>query len=178
MTREDFIENIQSWEDLISFCSDYGCDYCEDVYDDDQMDDYINETLVDMARNSDGWRDLRNMLNDIPTGYDYYIRDEYDEFREADDDEFEDYKSSVLEWGDDGDVWDEDEEEDYYDDEDEEPAPTLRSTGESNNEEEDVVEEGCSLKELFESGVDSLRALSEKEELDEINHEDVLTMAS
>ena len=64
------------------------------------MDDYINETLVDMARNSDGWRDLRNMLNDIPTGYDYYIRDEYDEFREADDDEFEDYKSSVIAWGD------------------------------------------------------------------------------
>lgn len=178
MTREDFIENIQSWEDLISFCSDYGCDYCKDVYDDDQRDDYINEDLVDMARNSDDWRDLRNMLNDIPTGYDYYIKDDYDEFREADNDDFEDYKSSVLEWGDDGDVWDEDEEEDYYDDEDEEPAPTLRSTGESNNEEEDVVEEGCSLKELFESGVDSLRALSEKEELDEINHEDVLTMAS
>lgn len=177
MTREDFIENIQSWEDLINFCSDYGCDYCEDVYDDDQMDDYINETLVDMARNSDGWRDLRNMLNDIPTGYDYYIRDEYDEFREADDDEFEDYKSSVIEWGDNGDVWDEDEEEDYYDDEDEEPAPSM-STSESNNEEEDVVEEGCSLQELFESGVDSLRALSEKEEPDEINHEDVLTMAS
>lgn len=122
MTRQEFIDDVTSWDELIDFCNDNGCGYCDDVYSEYSRDEYIDDDLVDMARNADGWSDLLDSLNNIPTGYDFYRRDDYGEWRGLGDYEFSDYKSDVLEWGDDAEIWDEDEEEDgeepwYVDDE-------------------------------------------------------------
>ena len=116
MTRTEFQEDVTSWWDLVDFCRENDCYYCDDIYDDDSKDDYINSMLSDMARNADCWRDLLDTLEAVPTGYDFYRKNEYDEFYEADDDDFDSYKQDVLEWGDDNDVWDPDE-EDAEDDE-------------------------------------------------------------
>ena len=117
MTRGDFIANVDYFGELIAFCCDYGCTYCDDVFSDDSRDDYINEILVDMAADVSGWRNLRDILSDIPTGYDWYRRDDWGEWDTLDDDDFESYKNDVLEWADSAAVWedDEDEEEALFD---------------------------------------------------------------
>lgn len=157
MTREEFIENVQSWNDLVQFCYDENCYCCEDVYDEDAKDDYFNEILVDMARGADDWRDLYSQLEDIPTGYGYYINGD-DGWRGADDDDFEDYKSDVLSWGDDREVWEEDDEEDDWD---EDVLEEGYEADEASDEDEDdeTLEEGCSLGELFTSSATKLQTI-------------------
>lgn len=157
MTREEFIENVQSWNDLLQFCYDENCDYCEDVYDEDAKDDYFNNDIVDMARNAEDWRDLYRQLEDIPTGYDYYICGDYG-WHGADDGDFDEYKSDVLSWGDDREVWDEDDEEDEWD---EDVLEEDYETDESSEDDEDseTLEEGCSLGELFTSSVTKLQTI-------------------
>ena len=71
MTRQYFIDNINYWSELLEFCSDEDCDVCEDIYSEDARDDCIDEELVDMARNNN-WREMYNILDSIPGGYDYY----------------------------------------------------------------------------------------------------------
>lgn len=112
MTRQEFIDDVTSWSELIEFCGDNGCYCCEDVYDEYDRDSYINENLVDMARNADNWESLKETLEDITTGYDYYRRDDGGEWYGLDDSDFDDYKDDVLEWADDHDVFEDEEEED------------------------------------------------------------------
>lgn len=127
MTRQQFIDEVNDWWELIDFCNDEGCSYCDDVYSEESRDDYINEELVDMARDADSWSSLLDTLNDITTGYDYYRRTDYGDWEGLGDYEFSDYKDDVLEWGDNNDIWEEDEEEplpeDDADDVEFEPEP-------------------------------------------------------
>lgn len=155
MTRDEFINEVNCWSELLDWCYDYDCSYCEDVYTEDSKDGYFDDDLVDMARNAGSWRDMLDELNDIPTGYDYYIRNDYGEWRGADDDDFDSYKDDILEWGDDNDVWDEDEEEDeeYACDE-----------SESDDDDGFEIEEGCSLNELFTSCTSNLQRIEQQEE--------------
>ncbi len=120
MTRQEFIEDVNSWVDLLDFCSDQGCDCCENVYSEYDRDSYIDDNLVVMARNADSWESLKDTLSDISTGYDYYYHDDNGDWVGLDDDgdDFEDYKDDVLEWADNHDVFEdeeEDEEEDFND---------------------------------------------------------------
>lgn len=146
MTRDEFIEGVRCWHELIDFCYDYGCSYCENVYDDEQKDDYFNDDLVEMARNADSWQDMLEELNDIPDGHDYYIRDDYGDWRGAGTDDFDEYKDDVLRWADDREVWDEDDEEEY-------------DADESSEEDDETLEEGCSLGELFTSSATKLQTI-------------------
>ena len=120
MTRQQFIDEVNEWQELINFCNDEGCSCCNDVYSEEDRDDYINERLVDMARNADSWSELLDTLSDITTGYDYYRRDDYGEWCGLDDYEFDDYKDDVLEWADDQDIWEDDEEEPLPEDDEDE----------------------------------------------------------
>lgn len=156
MTREEFIENVTCWSDLISFCDNEGCSYCEDIYDEYAKDEYFDDCIVDMARNADGWADLYRELDEIPTGYDYYISDDYG-WHGADDDDFDEYKSDVLSWGDDREVWDEEEEDEFdelLDEEDE-----IDEAHEEDEDDEVELEEGCSLGELFTSSATKLQTI-------------------
>lgn len=140
MTRHEFIDEVTTWSDLISFCYDEDIDFCEDVYSEDAKNEYFDEELVNMARDASSWQELCDRLEEIPTGYDYYIRDDYGDFEGADDDDFDSRYEDVLEYMDENECWDDDGEdeeepvrEEYVDPEDEEPV-----------EEEDV-----SIAELF-----------------------------
>lgn len=163
MTRTQFIEEVNCWSELIGFCYDYECSYCDDVYDEDRKDDYFDSELVEYARNADSWQDMLNYLQDIPTGGDYYIKDDYDDWREADDDDFCNYKDDILEWGDNGDVWDEEEEdeddEEYYD-----PDGELVDESYYEDDEEEELEEGCTLGELFSASASKLQVIEQIEE--------------
>ena len=43
MTRNEFIDNITEWYELKDFCSDFDCDVCEDIYDDDSLEEEPDE---------------------------------------------------------------------------------------------------------------------------------------
>ncbi len=124
MTRQEFIDDITTWSELIDFCHDENIDYCDNVYSDERYNDHINDELEDTARN-EGWQDVRDWLTSLPSGYDYYIEDGYGEWEVADDDAFDDIRGEVIEYMDNNDYWDEDEEEEieeYIDPDDEAPV--------------------------------------------------------
>lgn len=109
MTRQQFLEEIDGWGELINFCYEEDCDLCDDVYDEDGKDSFYNDLLVDMASDADNWQDLSSRLNYIPEGDGYYILDNFgDDMRTADYDDFQEIKNQVLEWGDDREIWEED----------------------------------------------------------------------
>ena len=119
MTRRDFLSDLDTWWELLGFCSDESCPVCYNVYCDDDRDEFLNSELTDMARDNN-WYELRDILNDLPTGYEYYRRDDYGDWYGLDSGDFEDYKSDVLAWGDDHDIWDPDESETEEESSDEE----------------------------------------------------------
>lgn len=136
MTRNDFLNGITEWYELLEFCNDNGCSICDDIISDDDRDDEIDSDIEDAIRN-DRWYDIKGYLEEIPTGYSYYRRNSMFDYDGMDDSDFDEYKDDVLGWADrEGDIWDEDpeenteEDEDYDvfaeqadDDEDTEPAP-------------------------------------------------------
>lgn len=116
MTRQEFLDEITTWYDLIEWCNNHMCSYCDDIYSDEARDEYIDEALVDMARNNN-WYELRDILSNLATGHDYWCRDEYGDWHGVDD-EFDEYFNDVLEWADENGEFDEEEEEPLFVDED------------------------------------------------------------
>ena len=145
MTRNEFIDNITEWYELKDFCNDFDCDVCEDIYDDDDYDDYVEEDVRD-AVGECSWREIRDLLCDLPSGYDYYRRNGNLDYDGMDNDDFEDYKEQALEWGDDYGVWEDEEEEDeeYADADD-----FLDSLEEEPDEDETIEEEDFSIDDLI-----------------------------
>lgn len=154
MTRQEFIDDIEDFDDLIEVCSDYGCSVCDDVYDSDQCDDWIDEHTEEWVEN-ENWRDLRDMLTSIPTGYDYYRVDGYDNIYGLGDEDFENYKAEVLEWVDGNALWDDDGEEEEPFDDNEEPAPNIQPQ----SVDESAPEEDFSISELMEVCQSQLQSL-------------------
>ena len=153
MTRAEFYENVTTWWDLKDFCFDENCGICNDIYDEEGRDDYINECLMGWARN-DSWTELLSRLEDIPTGYDYYRYDDYGDWVGLDDGDFNEIRDEVAEWMDNNGYWDDDEEE--ADDEDEKPL-------DDEEEEPPVEDEDCSLGELFAASATRVQSIAEEE---------------
>lgn len=108
MTRDEFLENITTWWELMDFCSENDCEICEDIIDDDERDNEIDEDVADAIR-YDHWYDIRGYLNDIPNGYSYYRRNGRFDYDGLCDEDFDRYKEDVLNWADhEDDVWDDD----------------------------------------------------------------------
>lgn len=144
MTRSYFVDYVTDWDELLELCRDYDCDICDDIIDDDQLDDYVDADIENTRR---GWRDIRDYLNDIPTGYDHYRCDgEFDYVALDNDGDFEDYKSRIFDWMDENDLW-EPEEDEEYDEEDEESYDDVVSPSEP--EEPAVEEEDFSVNDLM-----------------------------
>lgn len=147
MTRSYFLDYVTDWYELIELCREYDCDICEDIIDDDELDDYVDS---DISGTDYGWRRLRDFLIDIPTGYDYYRCDGSFDYVGLDDGNFEDYKSRVLDWMDADSLWDAEEDE-GEEDEDFDPDHDFFSPGEPEEEppEPPVEEEDFSVSELM-----------------------------
>lgn len=161
MTRQEFLDDVYDFRELMDFCYDNDCGICDDIYDDESKDEYINEHLSDMADNADDWQSLYRTLDDIPTGYDYYRLDDYDDFNGLDDDDFDDYKNDVLEWMDDNEYWDEDE------DDEEEYFPLEEEYSEEEDDEESCEEDMQPVDELFSLCSEQLRVIDAKEKAEE-----------
>ena len=135
MTRQQFIDEMYDIGDLVSFCADRDLDFCDDIIDEDSRDYQIDDyKLAEWARDND-WETVYRILDEIPTGYNYYRYDEYsDSWEGLTDSDFDDLKEDILEWMDRYEEWDEEE----YDG-DEEPAPVTNI--EPDEDDEDCVPE-------------------------------------
>ena len=163
MKRTEFIRDVTTWWELMDVCEEHSLRTCEDIIDDESRNDYINETLVDLARNN-SWQDLRDTLNCYADddGYDFYAYDDYyGRWRPLDDDDFDNYKDLVLEEMDNNDYFDpEDDEEDS-----EEPSAGSgwkMDSDQSTNTEDDfefVDEEECSMIDMMAAGAGCIREL-------------------
>lgn len=119
MTRNEFIENVTSFSELIDFCSETGSEICYDLYYYDDLNEAILEDLRDDMPSS--WCTLRDLLNSIPESPYWYVKNGWLEYEDADD-LFEEYKRRVLEEADydgdfDPDPDDEEEDEEYPEEE-------------------------------------------------------------
>lgn len=159
MTRQEFIDDVTSWGELLDFCSAEDCDICSYVYDEDYRDECIEDRLVDWARNNN-WRELYDILDHLRdnSGYDYYIYDDYyDTWEPATDEDFERYKDDVLGWMDGNGYWEDDEDES----EEEEYAVV-----EEPIDPEDITpvpDEECSIMDMFSAGIGCVKSVAAEE---------------
>lgn len=112
MTRTDFIDDVTTTYDLIDFCVENDItDFINDIVDDEQKDDSIDEYLRENAGSSDNWREVRDILDDVPTGYEYYRYNGVDDIQGFDSYDFEALKDEVLRYCDTHDIFEEDEDD-------------------------------------------------------------------
>ena len=162
MRRQDFIDNVTTWSELISFCYDEDCDVCEDIYSEEARDEDVDNNLVERARNHT-WQELLDILEDIPTGGSYYYSDDWGDWHEADDDMFEDRKQDVIDWMDDNDYWDEEEDEDDEEFLDEMPFPEEDEI-EEDEDLEPIEDEDISFTDLLTSCSQKLKTIEDTQE--------------
>ena len=108
MTRDEFLTDVNEWEELIDFCHSTGCNLCNYVFTRETMD-YEIEYAINEYNHEYSWEVLRDLLGDIATGFDWYSKEPGSRFRFNpldDDGDFEVYKERVLEWGDYNNAWD------------------------------------------------------------------------
>lgn len=123
MTREEFLDNVNSFWELREFCNDTGCPVMDDIYDSDSRNETIEERMYDWAREY-SWREVLSMLQEEENedGYDFYRDGDCGYLEGLSDELVGDYAAEALEWGDDHDIWDYDEDEEEQDNE-YEPVP-------------------------------------------------------
>lgn len=113
MKRREFIDQINSFDSLISFCYEKDTGMLEDIYNVDELNEQI-ERDIDQYLQSNYWYNLRDMLNDIDDNGYYFIRNSDLDYTCVDED-FDMYKDDVLRYLDDISYWD-DEDDDEDDD--------------------------------------------------------------
>lgn len=99
MTRNEFVNSIFDFYDLMDFCRDYGCEYCEDIYDDDALDEEVEYDIRE-HNHEHSWRSLLDCLRNIPAGYDFYRKYAPFEYEGLDNEDFLDCKNEVCDWAD------------------------------------------------------------------------------
>ena len=110
MTRQQFIEEVNNWYDLIDFCNDNNLDDLCDVYDDETASELIDEALAEEIQYR-SWRDIRDMLGSIDDGYDFYLARGGLAFEGLSDWDLDNYKDDVMTSAENAGVFDPDEEE-------------------------------------------------------------------
>lgn len=107
MTRQEFIDSVETYPALMEVAEE--ANYCfDDVYDCEAYDDYVYETARDLGGD---WTDIRDFLDSLPEGYDYYIRDDYDGWSGYYDDDIDYLKGVFLDWADENEWFDPEETE-------------------------------------------------------------------
>lgn len=109
MTRDEFIDNIEDFGDLKEFCYENECDYLDNIYHSDDLDQMVCEDIRDATRGL-YWYQIRDELSVIPELDDdqYFRADGSFDYVALDDSDFDGYKRRVLNWADNNDVWEDD----------------------------------------------------------------------
>lgn len=157
--RSDFINNVTDWRDIIEFCVNNDLDIPTTLYDNDELNDYIEENLEELARNY-YWTEVLEVLQNIPQGFDFYIKDEdsFMEFSPARQSDFNLIKNEILELMDDMNGWDEGEQE---------PDTSEESNQESENQEEFNINTDISIDDFLISNVNDFQKIMQDKQKEE-----------
>lgn len=158
MTREEF-EGIENLSELLDFCRNYDCDIYDEIFDDDGYHDCIDEEINNMVQH-DSWEQIRDYLDELPYGYDYYRQTEFDGWEGIDEySDFDNIKNEVRDWAEEEEIFDEeDEQEDGQ--ENDEPCSEVAEC----EEEEPEPDEPFTLSELVTVCKSSVQKIEDKYE--------------
>lgn len=160
MTREEY-EDISTYGELFDLADEIGNEtILEDVMSSDQYNEDIDEYYLGDWANNNSWRQLRDILNDLPEGYDWYYRDDYGEFYGTNDGDEHFYylKDEFFNFMIDNDLFDDDESEEADDEPnneefsgDEEGHADLYGVriGDSEKADTKLIEESSEILEFF-----------------------------
>lgn len=95
MTRQEFVDNVTTAEDLVEFCYDNDLDQCSSWISYNELDCKICEVINDMT-NDVTWDRIRDFLDGIEEGCDYYDAD--DDFRAIDYDDVVNVREQILDF--------------------------------------------------------------------------------
>lgn len=157
MTREEFIEIVDCFCELISMDQEYGIGVCDELVLGEDLDEAISN---DFRYTDYGWVDIRSWLNDIEEGYECYKRTGSFEYEYLTDSDFEDYKDELLRSMIDDGYIDDDEDED-----DEEEVYYVLNDGEDDDyAEQEAPEEDIAVSDLFTICNSNFRTLKNDED--------------
>lgn len=98
MTMSEFKYDICSFGDLKDFCEEQRLDFCDELYSDEARDNIIDDDVSYYLKYY-GWRDVESMLYNQDTDrYDWWIRDEDDDWHGACDGDFDELFEQVLDY--------------------------------------------------------------------------------
>lgn len=165
MTRQEFLDDVTTFDELQDFCSDIDYDLRENgAYSEEEYDDYTNEVMADYARNN-GWRDVRDFLDGFPDAGDWFYQDRWGDFEGMSYDDIEEIKDIVYQYAVDNDLFDEDDEEEA---EGTEEADEEQPDPDDPEEDDDSDElEECNMDEFIWSGSAALKELRDQSEREE-----------
>jgi hypothetical protein len=143
VNRAEF-DAINSIGEIISVCADYDLNICEDIFSEDEKDEYVEDELCEYIRNH-SWDETRDMLNEIPSGYEYYRKIHYLDFKPLYEDDFLEIKSALEYEFDECELWDEETEEE------EEEIERFEDSSDADSDEDDLSEEPFGIQELLTS---------------------------
>lgn len=157
--RLDFINNVTDWRDIIEFCVNNDLDFHTNIYNNDELNDYIEDNLEELARDY-YWTEVLDVLQNIPQGLDFYIKEEdsFMEFSPARQSDFDLIKNEILEYMDDINGWDEDEQE---------PDVSEESNQESENQEEFNINTDISIDDFLISNVNDFQKIMQDKQQEE-----------
>lgn len=95
MTRQEFIDRVTTASDVFEFCYDEDLDYCSSWVTNDDLDGYLCEVIRDMTHN-ETWDRIRDFLDGIDEGYDFYDSD--NDYCGIDDDDVENVREQILDY--------------------------------------------------------------------------------
>lgn len=158
MTREEFIDAVDCFYELINMDNEYGMGVCEDLVLGEDLDGAIAEDF----RHADfGWVDIRSWLNDIEEGYECYKRTGSFEYEYLTDGDFEDYRAELLRsMIDDGCI---DDDEDGIEEEDEDVYYVLADGEDIESDQPEPPEEDIAVAELFSICNSNFRVLKDED---------------
>lgn len=118
MTKAEFYDEIENFSDLLDFCLTNDCEYIvENIRDSANFDDWIWD-VIENNRSRWFWHYVRDVLRDIEApSSDYFVAPEgIDDlnFGELWEEDLQEYKDKVLDWGDDIGFWDDEEDDDEW----------------------------------------------------------------
>lgn len=146
MTRQEFIDTICNFGELLDFCRDENLedslDWYYDIYDCYEVRDKIEEDITD-ALHSNYWYNIRDMLNEIPSVGNWFMRQDTLVYENLDSlDALDEYKNDVLRYMDRHEMWDEEWDEDDAETETEVSAITSAESA-------SVIDEPFTIEELL-----------------------------
>ncbi len=110
MTRQEFLDDIYSWDDLKRFCFDEDCDIMDYVVLGDDLNEAVNDD-VDEYHGEYAWDDLRDFLSGIREGYEAYCKESCFDYIPLDESDFRIYKDEIFTWAVENDIFMDEEDE-------------------------------------------------------------------